>query len=216
MHFDCERIFYYISPKVHQLKFNIRNIICMVGLAFFAGCAYQPIQHANGAYGIEHHTANPNNPIIYKRGFKYHEIKPVLTVHGEDSIFVNELRFQAVYSPMYTKKMMFDTYGKWDKEIRPNNDRHPILIWENKKLLASSDEHFSVAVNGDETWEEIFASAVVFDAKNRDCLKEGHPYKDSIIHYFSEGLKNLRTNTKFYEVYWRMVNRFDKENSADR
>ena len=69
-------------------------------------------------------------------------LKQVLTVTNSDSIYINELRFNAVASSMYSGKLMFDKFGKWDKEISLTRTSKPILIWKNKKLLESKKNFF--------------------------------------------------------------------------
>jgi hypothetical protein len=161
--------------------------------------------------GIKHKTSNPNTPYIYKKGFKSYTVKPILTVHNGDSTFINELKFNAVYSSFYTKKVMFDKFGKWDREIRPNNERHPVLIWEKRKLFNTNESTYYVAAGGDENWNEIYASVMVFDSKNFDCLNEDHVKKDSLIHLFSKGIRNLNSNKQFYKIYWKMIKEYDKK-----
>ena len=156
--------------------------------------------------GVKQKTQNPNTPYIYKNGYLDYKIQPKLTVIENDSTYINELKFNAVFTAMYTKKLMFDNFGKWDKEIRPNNERHPILIWERKKLFENDNTLYSIAASGEETWEEIYASVIVYDNENKDCLSETYTKKDALINYFSDGIKNLKTDNTFYDVYWDMVN----------
>lgn len=157
-------------------------------------------------------TSNPNTPYIYQNGFKDFEIAPILTIQGNDSTYINELRFNAVFSAMYTKKLMFDKFGKWDKEIRPNNERHPILVWEKIKLFDNKNKVYSIATYGAESMEGIYASVIIFDSKNKDCLTENNSEKDSIISFFPKGIQNLSSNKKFYNIYWKMVKGYNKNN----
>ncbi|WP_271407473.1 hypothetical protein [Tenacibaculum soleae] len=163
------------------------------------------ISENGNAVGIRQKTSNPNTPYIYKNGYKDFEIKPTLTIRNNDSTYINELRFNAVFSAMYTKKLMYDKYGKWDKEVWPNGAKRPILVWEKRKLIETQDELYSVATNGTESMKEMFASVIVFDSKNRDCLSENYHSKDSLINFFATEIRNLSSNKKFYDVYWKMV-----------
>ena len=109
----------------------------------------QRITKEENTLGIAQKTDNPNAPYIYKNGFlNYDIIKTPLTVKN-NTINLNELRFNAVLSAMYTKKVMYDKFGKWAKEIRPNNKTHPILLWENVKLFENENKLFNVYANGD-------------------------------------------------------------------
>jgi len=151
-------------------------------------------------------TQNPNIPYIYKNGSNRMDVNPILSVKADDSTYVNELRFNAVYSAMYTKKVMYDHYGKWDREIWPQEAKHPTLIWENRKLLESQEKLFSVAAYGTESRQELCASVMIFDSENRDCLTEKSETKDALIDFFASGIRDLSTNKRFYKVYWRTVN----------
>ena len=43
------------------------------------------------------------------------------TISNIDTIKFNEVRFDCVFSALYTHKSMFDKFGMWDKAINPNN-----------------------------------------------------------------------------------------------
>lgn len=64
------------------------------------------------AVGIWQKTINPNTSYIYKNGYTHISIVPILSLNGNDSTYINELRFNAVFSAMYTKKLMYEKYGK--------------------------------------------------------------------------------------------------------
>ena len=176
-------------------------------------CSAQRIKKNNRekGVGIAQKTANPNTPYIYKNGYLNYNILKIPVIQKNDTIDLNVLRFNAVFSAMYTKKVMYDRYGKWTKEIRPNNESHPILIWENVKLFDNEDRKFTVYANGDENWNEIYASVLVFDNKKLDCFSEDYPDKNRIIDFFSSSIKNLNNKNDFYDIYWKSVNEFDKK-----
>jgi len=157
--------------------------------------------------GVENRqkTSNPNTPYIYKNGFENFEIKPILTINKKDSTYINELRFNAVFSALYTNKLMYDKYGKWDNEVWPDGATLPVLVWNKRKLIESQNELYSVITNGTESEQEMYASVIVFDSKNRDCLTKTSNVKDSLINYFSDEIRNLGSSKKFYAVYWKMV-----------
>src|SRR5690606_2652463 len=112
---------------------------------------------------------------------------------------------------MYTKKVMYDKFGKWTKEIRPNNERHPILLWENVKLFEDENKLFNVYANGDENWNEMYASVLIYDDQNNDCLQENNLLKEKIVNYFSKGIQNLNNKKEFYDIYWKSVNDYEKK-----
>lgn len=160
-------------------------------------------------FGTRQRTANPNTPFIYKNGYLNYSILKKAVVLKKDSVNVHVLKFNAVFSAMYSKKVMYDKFGKWTIEIRPNfSDQHPILVWEKVKLFENEDKLYTVYADGDESWEEIYASFMVFDENNDDCLSDSHSDKTKVIEYFSNGIKNLSNNKDFYTVYWQSVNSF--------
>ena len=161
--------------------------------------------------GVAQKTANPNTPYIYKNGFLNYNILKIPVIQKNDTITLNELKFNAVFSAMYTKKVMYDKFGKWTKEIRPNNERHPILLWENVKLFEDENKLFNVYANGDENWNEIYASVLVYDDQNNDCLQENNLLKEKIVNYFSKGIQNLNNKKEFYDIYWKSVNDYEKK-----
>jgi hypothetical protein len=82
----------------------------------------------------------------------YEEFKSVV---NNDTIKLNEVKYECVYTAMYTKKVMYDKFGKWHKEIYTNKERHPMLIWENIKLFANDSTKFTIVTNGLESIETI-------------------------------------------------------------
>tara|TARA_B110000211_G_scaffold230548_1_gene290279 strand:+ start:592 stop:1200 length:609 start_codon:yes stop_codon:yes gene_type:complete len=144
-------------------------------------------------------------PKIYKN--KYTEIlnEKYETVYKNDTIQYNEIRFECVYSAFYTHKIMFDKFGKWDKEIYPSNKKHPILVWE-KVDLFSNGKKYNVYTNGIEECKHIYASVMIFNENDIDLLNNESPEKERLTNYFADLIKKHKTEKKdFYEVYWKMV-----------
>lgn len=128
------------------------------------------------------------------------------TVYKQDTLSFNEIRFECVYSALYTHKVMYDKFGKWNKEIFPSNRKHPILLWENVDLF-SNGKKYIVMTNGLEEWKHIYASVMVFDNNGIDLLLDSSTEKDAITFFFADLIKNLDNEKKdFYEVYWKIVN----------
>ena len=187
----------------------MKNIIpVIITLLVSFSCSSQNVSSKKGI-GIAQKTANPNTPYIYKNGFLNYKIVKIPVVQNSDTINLNELKFNATFSAMYSKKVMFDKFGKWTKEVRPNNEKHPILVWDKVKLFDDDNQLFTVYANGDENWNEIYASVLVFNLDQKDCLSEESNYKEKIIAYFSNGIQNLKDDKKFYDLYWESVNKFD-------
>lgn len=202
---------------VENLGTFMKKELLLLGLiAFLISCsASKTNSNPNNSYdsqavGLRQKTVNPNTPYIYKNGYNHISIVPILSLNGNDSTYINELRFNAVFSAMYTKKLMYDKYGKWDKEIWPEKERHPILVWENIQLFDSEKELFSIAANGTESWEEMYASVIVFDSQDNDCFKENSKHKESLLTFFDLGIRSVNSDKEFYNIYWDIVNNHKK------
>lgn len=146
-------------------------------------------------------TNNPNIPFVYKNGFKDFTIQALLMVEDRDSSYINELRFNAVESALYTQKLMYDRFGKWTNETKQSTYAYPTLLWENVKLFDNKNKYYTVAVNGTESFENIFASVLIYDESNNDCLSPNSLEKEELINYFATGIKNLNTDEKFYILF---------------
>ena len=148
---------------------------------------------------------------ISKNSFRTILYDKFISVVNKDTIKFNEVKYEGVYSAMYTKKIMFDRFGKWHKEIYPNKERHPMLIWENIKLFANDSTKFTIAANGLESTETIYASILVFDKDNNDLLDENSAYRNKLVTLFGKFIiqeSSNKENSKkenFYEVYWKKV-----------
>ena len=84
---------------------------------------------------------------------------------NNDTIVLNEVKYECVYSAMYIQKGMYDRFGKWEKEIYLKGKNHPILLWNNVKLFPNDTTEFIVATNGLENTETSYASVLIFDNK---------------------------------------------------
>jgi hypothetical protein len=145
-------------------------------------------------------TANPFTHYLYIKGFREYQVVKIETITEGVTKTYNELRFNSVYSQDYTKKLMFDQFGKWDREITsPGND--PTLVWRDVKLFGDSGESFTVFSNGVRSFKHMYAAVNVFDSQNKDCLDENHPLRPKLIKYFSEKIWNLSDSKKFQETY---------------
>ncbi|WP_136437551.1 hypothetical protein R5O20_06170 [Tenacibaculum maritimum] len=144
-------------------------------------------------------------PKIYKNKFTEILNKKYVTINNKDTTKINEIRYECIYSPFYTHKMMFDKYGKWGKEIFPSDKNHPILIWNNIDLLPNGKK-YTVLTTGLENWKYIYASVMVLDEKERDALTKQNEEKIALTNFFGELIKNHNPEKKdFYEVYWKVI-----------
>ncbi len=86
------------------------------------------------------------------------------------------------------------------------------MIWENIKLLDSSEELFTIAVSGeDRKFETIkingnqkygrlfYCSAIVFNSKNIDCFQSSSELKDTLAEYFISEVKYVDKKNELFE-----------------
>ncbi len=144
------------------------------------------------------------------------EIIQVMYIQKTDTLYGNKLRFNYVSSSLNTKQVMYDKFGMWDEEIRPNNENHPILVWRNRKLYKNIDDNFTIAVSGLENRNGMYALVAAFDSKNRDCLSQSSKKRNLIIDFFAYRLKYLNDKSNFYKVYWKMINNYKTKNLENK
>ena len=145
-------------------------------------------------------------PKIYKYNFTEIRNENYKTTTNNDTISLNEIRFECVYSSFNTHKVMYDKFGKWNKAISVNNKKHPILVWENVDLF-SNGKKYNVYTSGIEEWKHIYASVMVFDEKENDLLSNDSSEKEKLTNYFANLIKHIKYgNVDFYETYWKTVN----------
>ena len=77
----------------------------------------------------------------------------------------------------------------------------PQLIWEDVKLFAINNDKFTVVASGLETRTEKYASVMIFDTQNRDCMSMSYPLREKLIELLSNRLNDLSPNMAFYKVY---------------
>lgn len=138
---------------------------------------------------------------FYKNNFKTTTIKKYKTIFNKDTIAFNEIRYGCVNTAFKTSKIMFDKFGKWDKEIYPTNLNSPILLWEKVDLFSNGIE-YKVYTNGDEKKGNIYASIMIFDGNNNDLLTEKSLEKSKFINYFGNLIKeNKHKGDDFYREF---------------
>lgn len=151
-------------------------------------------------------------PFIHINGFVNYKIQKSKYVKNNSGNLINELNFYATHSSFYTRKVMYDTFNNWDKNLFISNQRVPMLIWEKVKLLPNRDENFYVVAGGYEDTNSkkntIYSSISILDSKGNDCLTNKTPIlKKEIIQFFSNGIKNLNTDQEFYAKFWGLINK---------
>ncbi|PWH82505.1 hypothetical protein DIS18_09645 [Algibacter marinivivus] len=145
-------------------------------------------------------------PEIYENNFTQIRFEKLTSISENDTTKINEMRFKCVHSAFYTHKVMYDKFGKWDKEIYLKKNTHPILMWEEVNLF-SNGKKYRVISNGIEEWKHIYASVMIFDKNDNDLLSDTSEEKEILIKYFGDLIKNNDIEKRdFYEVYWTTVN----------
>jgi hypothetical protein len=140
---------------------------------------------------------------ILKNDFKYIIEDQFVSVVNKDTIVLSEIKYRCTYTAFYTKKVMYDRYGKWHESVLPySGSRHPSLIWNNIKLLNDIDKRFTVVAKGYEGMKTIYASMMIFDAAGNDMLAEDAPYKSQLIELFGFYIRNNFSRDEFYKAYW--------------
>jgi len=77
------------------------------------------------------------------------------------------------------------------------------LVWENIQLFPEEASKFTIVALGEEYWKGIYASVMVFDQNNQDMLAMDSPYRQKIIDYFANAIKNHKKSDRFIEAYWK-------------
>jgi hypothetical protein len=149
---------------------------------------------------------------LFKNGYSEILNDKYETVYNKDTITYNEIRFECVFSSFYTRKVMFDKFGIWDKAIFPSNKNHPILLWE-KVDLYSNGKKYNVYTDGIEDWSHIYASVMIFDENDNDLLSLDSPDRENLTKYFADLIKkNKIEKIDFYEIYWKTVRQKQEQN----
>lgn len=147
-----------------------------------------------------------------ERGFSEVVYDKFNFVINGNSTTVNEVRYYCMHDPYYTKKVMYDKFGKWSKLVYNAKEKHPILIWENIRLFPEDTTRFTVATTGKNPIGAIYSSVLVLDKNNNDLISENSPYRDKLAEYFGKLItQNHSThpyNSSFYKIYFK---EFDRE-----
>jgi hypothetical protein len=120
-----------------------------------------------------------------------------ISIVDNDTIILNQLKYECVFNAQYLNKTMFDRFGKWTKINKVENIRLPLFIWENVKLF-DNNQLFIIATSGDENMKTIYASVMVFDKDYNDLLTEDSKIKAKLITYFGDLIKTNDDTKKGY------------------
>lgn len=185
-------------------------------LVLLLGCSTN-LQNSNvskdESVGIKQKTDNKKYPFIYKNGYKnYSIVNEFIIEFNNENVKLSELKFEAVFSAMYTQKVMFDKFGKWNHELYDDNQL--ILVWNKIKLFSNSEELFTVITRGKETKVDMFVSVMVLNESrhNEDCLYENSTLKPLVVSYFSNAIQNLNDDKTFNNLYHQTRNKYLNRN----
>lgn len=125
-----------------------------------------------------------------------------LTIEGSVRSLM-DIRYQCVYSALYTSKAMYDHFGKWTKMI--NVDEDVMQVWQDVDVLGDGMK-VSVITFGYEEWGSVLAGIMIYD-QEKDILLTNPEYRKSVAKFFSKAIKkNDKSKDAFYEDYWKAVN----------
>ena len=127
-------------------------------------------------------------------------ILPVPIVVEQDTTWVNELRFYKIKSAKDTQKLMFDKFGKWNEMLEGKYQENiSQLVW-NDRIILNDTTQFLIVADGTETQLEFFASVMIFDKKNNDCLSNSNPLRQLLVEFFASQMNNLSSDQTFYKM----------------
>lgn len=144
--------------------------------------------------------SSPKNS-INKLPYSKFEVTKVPIVFKNDTLSYNELRFYKIKSALDAMVMMYENYGRWNNKISSkyqNNINR--IVWHNVKILPNQKETFTVIADGTETMENYFASLMIFDSNEKDCLDEKYPFKDEILNAMLYKFSKLKRKDSSYKV----------------
>ena len=124
-------------------------------------------------------------------------------VFEKDTITLSELRFYKIQSALDAMKLMYLNYGDWSKKSQGRYQENTNqIVWNNVNLL-NNNEAFTVIANGTETLNESFASLIVLDSKNVDCLNASYPLKEKLTKLFTSKMNVLDKKSHIYKLFRR-------------
>ncbi len=130
----------------------------------------------------------------------YHKYRPVVK---NDTLQINEVKFECVTTAFYTKKVMYDHFGAWTSDIfRTAQTYLPELVWKDVQLFKDDKKKFTVIARGLESYKTTYASIMVFDENRYDMLHKNSPYRDKIVTLFSNFIRNDKKSRAFYKAFW--------------
>lgn len=146
-------------------------------------------------------TLNQSNETLKKEkaipSLKY-EVHSTQLVTKSDTVYVDEIRFYNPKSALDCMIMMYSNHGKFDSKYDGKyQDNIKQKVWKNLDLFGDKKQ-YSIIADGTETMTEYFASLIIFDENQRNCLSKTHPDREKIIVYFLQKMQNLKQHNRIY------------------
>jgi hypothetical protein len=122
-------------------------------------------------------------------------------VSDQDTIIVDELRLYEIESALDATRLMYENYGSWEEKSEGKFQSNiKQMAWVNVKLF-EDDRAFSVITDGAETDVSFFASLIIIDSNNRNCLSKGHPLREDIVQLMLNKLNALSNKNESYKLF---------------
>jgi len=143
---------------------------------------------------------------LKKNDFQIVETDLFDLIYNDGTIPRHEVKFKCVYSAIYTSKVMYDHFGKWDEMFFPEHLSPAILIWRKVKLFPDDNQLYTVVTHGKEEEFMTYTSIMVSDQQGNDVLEEG-ALALKAIDYFKKAIRaNNDKERAFYKAYWKEAN----------
>ena len=121
-----------------------------------------------------------------------------------DTISLNIINFECTHSAFYTSWSMYNLFGKWDEDVKLENDRFKTyLIWNNKDLLQDGKK-YTIITSGQETKIGTTSSFMALDESGNDVLSDDTLVRQDLIDFFSKEIrreKDKKMKAIFYQTY---------------
>ncbi|MGJ8684408.1 MAG: hypothetical protein ACSHWW_07285 [Nonlabens sp.] len=168
-------------------------VVCILLSIFFYSCAPKQPVWENGK--CHRFVKNDFGSITERKTYQ---------LINNDTIIATEVKFECVFNPFTTQKMMFDNFGKWNEFLTPNDRDHgKVLKWDNVQLFENDTKKFTVLADCVENHQTMYASILVIDENGNDMLDSSSVYKDKLIEFFSQRIRANKSNDDdFEELYW--------------
>jgi hypothetical protein len=122
-------------------------------------------------------------------------------VSDQDTIIVSELRMYEIKSALDGTRLMFENYGPWNEKSEGKYQTNiNQMAWFNVKLFEDDRTYFVIS-DGTETDVSYFASLIILDSENRNCLSRAHPLRKELVNLMLEKLNKLSNSSDSYDLF---------------